>query len=271
MKNTFKPKVALITGGGSGIGAAMARELASRGTFVVVADINFANASAISSEIGERAEAAEIDVSDQNAVKSLIAGIKNRLGSLDCLVNCAGITSYGEALHSSLDEWEKILSVNLMGTIIPSMAAYEIMAKQRSGTIINMGSMATFLVDPLFAPYITSKFGVVGFSRTLATEAKAYGVHVCVVCPGNIQSALAAQRYAPSRFTPIMQPLDAVQKILKAVSQKRRIIVFPTHARIFWWLDRLDPNFLNPLRQEIFRRAQRRNAFHNQLESQSET
>ncbi|GLR67311.1 hypothetical protein GCM10010909_19920 [Acidocella aquatica] len=258
MTYVFKPRVALITGGGSGIGAAMARELASRKTYVVVADIDLKKAANVSHEIGERAEAIKLDVTDRNQVEALLISLQDRLGSLDCLVNCAGINSYGEALDAPWSDWHRIISVNLMGTITSSMAAYAVMAKQGHGTIINMGSMATFLVDPLFAPYVTSKFGVVGFSRALGVEAEAYGIHVCVVCPGNILTPMRGEKYKLSWLTPAMTTTLAVKKILQGVKKRRRIIVFPFHAKMFWWLDRISPRLLNSVRREIFRRAKKR-------------
>lgn len=114
-----------------------------------------------------------------------------------------------------------------------SLAAYQLMAKRGFGTIINMGSMATFLVDPMFNPYTTSKFGVVGFSRSLSYEAEFYGVKIHVVCPGNIATPMRGERYNLSKLTPAMYVESAVRGILKGVEQNKKIIVFPLHAIFF--------------------------------------
>lgn len=256
--SNFSPRVAIITGGGSGIGAAMARELALRGSYVIVADLNLDNAIAVSREIGVNSEALRVDVSDGTEIETLVNDVKHRCGELDCLVNCAGITSYGEAVHIPGSEWTKVISVNLMGTVNASLAAYAIMSQQGYGTIINIASMTVFLIDPFFVPYITSKFGVFGFSRALAIEAEARGVHVSVVCPGNIHSALSGKRYTPSRFMTMLQAPEAVLRILHGVAKRRRIIVFPLQTKIFWLLDRISPSLLNPIRREILQRGKRR-------------
>lgn len=254
----FSPKLSVVTGGGSGIGAEMAKQLAARGGRVIVADINLQNAQRVQQNLGAACEAVHLDVTDLNAVKQVFTDLTARHGALDCLVNCAGVNFYGEALQTPAAEWLRVLSVNLNGTVLTSLAAYEIMAKQGQGAIINMGSMSMFLVDPMFGAYVTSKFGVVGFSRGLAVEGRAYGVNVSVVCPGNIVTPMKGDAYELSRFTPAMPVDKAVRIILRGAEKRQRVIVFPFRSLIIWWLERLSPNILNPIRNEIFRRAMRR-------------
>jgi NAD(P)-dependent dehydrogenase (short-subunit alcohol dehydrogenase family) len=236
----------------------MAAALIKRGSRVIIADINLENSQQTALALGNFAEAMFLDVTDNDAVEALFADISARYGTVDCLVNCAGINNYAEVLETKTSDWIRVLSTNLTGTIFPSLAAYRIMAKHRQGTIINMGSMATFLVSPMFAPYTTSKFGVVGFSRALAVEAEAHGINVSVVCPGNIITPMRGVKYELSRFTPDMPVEQAVETILRDVERRRRIIVFPKHAKLLWWLDRLCPSLLNPIRRKIFKRAQAR-------------
>ena len=198
-----------------------------------------------------------MDVSDSEQITSLVQRTKAVHGSLDLMVNNAGVACYDEILDFPFSGWQRILQVNLWGVIAGSVAAYSVMAEQGSGYIVNMASMATSLHNPMFAPYVTSKCGVVGFSRVLATEAEAHGVHVSVVCPGNIKTDFLGSG-EPSRLTPAISAPDAARRILKGVRHRRRIIVFPFYARVAWWLDRLNPNLLNPLRREILRRERQR-------------
>jgi NAD(P)-dependent dehydrogenase (short-subunit alcohol dehydrogenase family) len=249
-------KVAMVTGGGSGLGAAFSHALAVDGARVVVADVNGDKAAQVAAAIG--AEAAEVDVSDSEQITSLLHATKSKYGSLDLVINNAGISAGGEPLEIRLEDWQRVLQVNLMGVITGSLAALRIMAEQRSGQILNVGSLNGLALTPMLGPYSASKAGVVFFSRGLAEEAKTLGVHVAVACPGNIQTSIL-----PSHVTSLMPPMDpdyAARRILKALRRGRRIIVFPLYANLWWWLDRLSPELLGPLRQVIVRRARARQA-----------
>lgn len=253
----FNPRVALITGGGSGIGAALAKRLAGTGVRVIVADIDLHKARGVAGELGGHSEAVEVDVSSMSQMEALVERIEAAHGGLDLIVNCAGIAGQGEMLEIPQDGWNRVLDVNLRGTINGSIAAYALMARQGAGYIVNLGSMSTFLRPPLFGPYVTSKAGILGFSLALAVEAEAHGVHVSVICPGNVRTPLLGS-WDNSPFTPAISPEEAARRILRGVARKRRIVVFPFYAKVVWWLDRLSPNLLNPLRRLIIRRARRR-------------
>jgi len=256
--DSYDKKVAIVTGGGSGLGAALASELASRGARVVVADINEANAKVVAGSIGNGAEARRVDVSNGNQVEELVSTTRAAYGSLDLIFNNAGTSSYGETTDVSLAEWERVLKVNLWGVILGAYSAYAVMKEQRAGKIINIGSGSVFTCDPLFGPYVTSKYGVVGFSRVLALEAEAYGIQVSVVCPGNIRTPMLGLR-EPSWITPAIPAPAAARRILDAVARGKKFIVFPLRWRLIWLLDRLHPSLLNPLRRVIVRRAHARN------------
>jgi short-subunit dehydrogenase len=177
---------------------------------------------------------------------------------LDLVINNAGILVSGEPLEINLEDWRRVLQVNLMGVIAGSLAALKIMVEQRSGQILNMGSISGLALTPMQGPYSTSKAGVVFFSRGLAEEAKPLGVRVAVACPGIIQTAIL-----PSHVTSLMPPMDtdyAAKRILRAIERGKRIIVFPLKANLWWWLDRLSPELLGPLRQLVVKRARARQA-----------
>lgn len=148
--------------------------------------------------------------------------------------------------------------MNLMGVIAGSLAAFRIMVEQKSGQILNIGSLTGLALVPMQGPYAVSKAGVVFFSRELAEEAKMWGVHVAVACPGNIQTALLSSHV--SWLTPTVQPDYAARRILKALSRGKHIMVFPMYANLLWRLDRLSPALLGPLRQVVVRRARARAA-----------
>jgi NAD(P)-dependent dehydrogenase (short-subunit alcohol dehydrogenase family) len=250
----FKSKVAVVTGGATGLGAAFSRALAASGAQVVIADLRGDQAAKVASEIG--AEAAQVDVANRDQITQLLQDTKAKFGSLDLVINNAGVSAGGEPLDIRWEDWEQVIQVNLIGLIAGSLAALRIMKEQRSGYILNMGSTNGLALTPMLGPYSASKAGVVFFSRGLAEEAKEWGVHVAVGCPGNIRTALL-----PSHVTPLMPPMDpdyAALRMLKALTKKKRIIVFPMYARLWWWLDRLSTELLAPARQEIVRRARAR-------------
>ena len=146
-----------------------------------------------------------------------------------------------------------MLAINLTGVIAGSLAALRIMAEQDTGQILNIGSLTALALTPMLGPYSASKAGVVTFSRGLAEEARAFGVHVAVACPGNIQTAIL-----PAHVTPLMAPMDpdyAARRILRALGQGKHIIVFPFYARLWWWLERLSPELSGPLRQVVVQRG----------------
>ncbi len=253
----FTPGIALITGGASGIGAALARQLVKNGARVVIADLNKKNMCTLTAELGSACEPVEVDVGVWEQMQALVERVSTRYGSLDLLVNCAGISSYGEMPEIPMEQWRKVMDVNLWGTIHGSLAAYAVMRKQGAGFIVNLGSMSTFLQPPLFGSYLTSKAGVLGFSLALGLEAECHGVQVSVVCPGNVKTPMLSA-WRTSAFTPAISAEEAACRILKGVAKRHRIIVFPFYAKVFWWLDRLSPTILNPLRRLIIHRARQR-------------
>jgi len=256
MRDVFSNKVAVVTGGASGLGAALAKELVAEGATVIIADIAREKAQEVSAGLGERAHAIALDVSSPEQMDSAIQQVKSDFGALDLFFNNAGISSYGEATDLPFAEWERVLRINLMGVIAGSLSACRVMKAQGSGNIINMGSASVFSCDPLLGPYITSKFGVVGFSRVLAIEAEAYNVRVSVVCPGNIRTPMLDLK-EPSWITPAIPVERAAKCILRGIMRNRKIIVFPLRWRFVWWADRLSPALLNPLLRVIVRRARR--------------
>jgi NAD(P)-dependent dehydrogenase (short-subunit alcohol dehydrogenase family) len=256
----FKDKIAIVTGGASGIGRALCEELAQMGASVIIADINEKEAEKVVSAISEsggRAQAALLDVTRAEEVQKLIDQTAAEHGRLDFMFNNAGIAIVGEMREFSLETWQNVLGINLLGVIYGTTAAYSLMARQGFGHIVNTASYLGLISSPMSIPYGTAKFGVVGLSTSLRAEAADLGVKVSVACPGYIQTDL----FKRAKFTKIsmedviaeapfklMEVSKAAQLILQGVARNRSIIIFPFRYRFIWWLTRLHPgiqNFLN--------------------------
>jgi NAD(P)-dependent dehydrogenase (short-subunit alcohol dehydrogenase family) len=255
--NDFKGKVAIVTGGASGIGRALCQEMGRRGALVVVADVNIEGAQEVASVIsptGCPATPKRLDVSQADDVQKLIDETVSEHGRIDCMFNNAGIGIAGEMRDMDLGLWRDIVNVNLWGVIHGTTSAYQIMARQGFGHIVNTASLAGLVPIPMETAYVTAKYGVVGLSLSLRDEAKQLGVKVSVVCPGFIHTGIydSATVLKVSRKDLIAQipfrPMDATHAarvILRGVSRNHAVITMPFYVRIFWWFYRLHPAILS--------------------------
>jgi 2-keto-3-deoxy-L-fuconate dehydrogenase len=177
----FTGKRALVTGAGSGIGEAVARGLHAEGADVLLADVRAESATAIASELGERATPVTLDVRDEQAVRRVTA-------DLDVLANVAGIGSTTTAPETALDTWEDVFAVNARGTFLCCKHAIPAMVARGGGSIVNMGSVAGLVGLRNRAAYCASKGAVIALTRALAIDHVADGVRVNAVCPGTVDS-----------------------------------------------------------------------------------
>jgi 3-oxoacyl-[acyl-carrier protein] reductase len=208
----FKDRVAIVTGGGSGIGAATAKRLASEGAAVVVADWNGDAAGKVASEIvaaGGRAEGVKCDVSKKADCDAAVKKALDAFQGLHVLVNNAGITRDGFAKKLGEDKWDEVLAVNLKGTFLMCQAAMLPMMEKNAGRIVNTASVAV-LGNPGQANYAASKAGVIGLTRTLALELSRNNITVNCVAPGATDTAM---------FNGV--PDDIKAKIVGAIPLKR--------------------------------------------------
>lgn len=261
----FNGQLAIITGGGSGIGAALAAALSARGARVIVCDIDAARAQALVGR-GDAIEGVRVDVTDAAAVSAFVDDIATRHGRIDLFFNNAGISVTGDARDLALQHWRRVIEVNLMGVVHGTHAAYRIMTRQGSGHIVNIASLAGLIPFPTNAPYATSKHAVVGLSVSLREEGAALGVKVSAVCPGFIESNIF-------RDTPFInvpreeilkgvpfKPMDtdlAATRILHGVARNQAIISFPGYARFIWRLYRLWPGLIALLNRRLVRDLRR--------------
>lgn len=189
----FGNQVALITGSARGIGKAIAEGLARKGAGVIIADVNLDEAGAAASEIaasGTRAMAVKLDVSRPEDVTNAFGEVMKSFGRLDILVNNAGITRDSLLLRMKDEDWDAVINVNLKGVFLCSREAVKIMAKQRSGRIINIASVVAFMGNPGQANYSASKAGIVGLTKTIAKEYASRGITSNAVAPGFITTAM---------------------------------------------------------------------------------
>jgi meso-butanediol dehydrogenase / (S,S)-butanediol dehydrogenase / diacetyl reductase len=180
----LEAKHAFVTGAGSGIGAAVARKMHGEGATVVLADISLERAQAVADELGERASAVELDVSDEAQVKAALEAA----GDLDVLANVAGIGSTTTAPDTDLATWENVFAVNARGTFLCCKYAIPGMRQRGGGAIVNVSSVAGLVGLKNRAAYCASKGAVLAFTRALAVDHVGEGIRVNCVCPGTVDS-----------------------------------------------------------------------------------
>ena len=181
-----QPLRAVITGAGSGLGRALALDLAQRGASLIVSDIVLPSAEETAELVrqqGARAEAVRCDVTDRDAVFALVDETERRLGGIDLIANNAGIAIGGPFDEISIEDWRWAVDINLWGVIYGCQAAVPKMRAQGRGYIINVASAAGLLAPPSMSAYNVTKAGVVSLSETLFAEYKTQGIRVAVACP----------------------------------------------------------------------------------------
>jgi NAD(P)-dependent dehydrogenase (short-subunit alcohol dehydrogenase family) len=195
----LESKVVLVTGAASGIGRATAIRTGTEGAKVACVDVKIAGAEDTARQVealGTEAQAYECDVSDPAAVKATVAAAVKRFGKLDVLCNVAGILRSEHTHELKLEDWNRVLAVNLTGTFLMCQAALPHLLETK-GNIVNMSSTAALGSHPWMAAYAASKGGVLSFSRCLAVEYVKQGLRVNVICPGGIKTSLHEQFSMP--------------------------------------------------------------------------
>jgi NAD(P)-dependent dehydrogenase (short-subunit alcohol dehydrogenase family) len=262
MRRTFQPRVSIVTGGASGIGRAIAAELLTRGSLVVVADLDGAAAARTAEALGPRAVAAQVDVVDAEAVRALVDGVVAEHGRLDVMVNNAGVAVGG--LLEELDErhWAKAIDVNLRGVVNGVTAAYPRLVAQGGGHILNTASAAGLVPAPGMLPYTTTKHAVVGLSTALRAEGASVGVRVSVLCPAFVDTSMLDNLYAapPSMGGPsvrsrvrllqprLLTPEQVARRGVDGLAAGRAVIPVGVLAQVLWRTLRYAP----PLARGIF-------------------
>lgn len=251
MASSVSGKVAFVTGGASGIGAALATKLVDGGAEVWIADRQIGPAQDLAQRLnrgGTKAHAIELDVRSYPSFERAVAEAVGQSGRIDYLFNNAGILVDREVDSYTLDDWNDVFDVNLRGVVHGIQAVYPIMIGQHSGHIVNTASIAGLATGAAPASYTATKHAVVGISKSLRIEAERHGVQVSVLCPGMVSTPMVlTERHrgmAPGpieRFLETSKPERFAERALRAVLRGDAIIVLPTWWKAFWYLERFSP------------------------------
>jgi NAD(P)-dependent dehydrogenase (short-subunit alcohol dehydrogenase family) len=251
VQNAFLGKNCVVTGGASGIGFALAKALLDRGAHVLIAGHDDSALQAASERLagtGRRLNWHRADVSDADEVARLIDVAVQRFGRVDYMFSNAGVGATLPIGDATLEQWRRLLDVNLWGVIHCMHCVLPVMRRQGSGHIVNTASASGLVPLPGHALYNTSKYAIVGLSESLRLELAPDGIKVTAVCPGPVASDLWAKsitgrrtdRQAPAGA---ITPEVAATSILKGVAQGRGILVFPARQlwgwRMYRWFPRL--------------------------------
>lgn len=260
-------KNVLITGAASGIGRACARAFAGEGANLILADIDEEGLA----EVGREIEAAGIkvvcviaDISSQEDVKALVGKAMGEMGGVDVLVNNAGICQVGAAEDLGIEDWERMIGVNLLGAIYLTHEILPEMIERGSGHIVNIASGAGLVGFPNMAPYCTTKFALVGLSEALGAELASHNIKVTVVCPGVIntpiirKSEIRGFENLEDRISIVeklgMSPEKAARIIIRGVKTKRPVVIITAPMKILAVLKRFFPGISVLLMRILARR-----------------
>ncbi len=219
-------QVAILTGGGAGIGRAVAFRMAQEGAAVLLLDKDSAGAQATARQIeaaGGKAEAFEADVLDYERLAFLAGQAEERYGSFHIWCNCAGVSTMNHAWELTEAEWDLNMDVNAKGVFLCTKAALRHMMPRRYGRIINMASIASLQADPLLAHYCASKWAVAGFSKTVAHEVGSYGITVNCVCPATVCTDMQSREASWAARLRGVEPRDIMEEWLAGTPAGRLV------------------------------------------------
>ena len=252
----FTGKTAIVTGAGSGIGAALCRALVDAGADVLCTDVDADAAARTAAALGARS--ARLDVTDAAAVQATVDDVVARAGRLDLMFNNAGIVWGGDTELLTLDQWNAIIDVNIRGVVHGVAAAYPQMIRQGHGHIVNTASMAGLAAAGQLTSYVMSKHAVVGLSLALRSEAAAHGVGVLAVCPAAVETPIL-DKGAVGGFVgrdyflrgqgmkTAYDPDRLAADTLGAIERNKALLVKPRRAHASWLLARLAPGLMQRL------------------------
>lgn len=203
---SLKGKTALITGGGTGIGAAIAKSMHAAGATVVLVGRREAELQAAVKELGSRAYAISHDITQFDKSQELVERVTKEVGAIDCLVNNAGINMKKSAITTTEAEFQTILSTNVLAAHSLTKAFAPHMIERKSGSVLFIASMASLFGIPLVVAYSAAKSAQVGMVRTLASELSSQGIRVNAIAPGWIETAMSAKAFAgdPARLQKVL-------------------------------------------------------------------
>ncbi|MGL1921679.1 MAG: SDR family oxidoreductase [Hyphomicrobiales bacterium] len=187
----LKNKIAIITGAGRGIGAAIACAFIREGATVIIAELEEKLGQAVADELGENALFYQTDITNNDTIENLTKWVLKTFGQIDVLVNNAGVNVFHEPLDTTDEIWQRCMAVDLEGAWRMCRATLPAMRKQKSGAIINIASSHSFTIIPKSFPYPVAKHGLIGLTRALGIEYASENIRVNAIAPGYIETQLA--------------------------------------------------------------------------------
>jgi 3-hydroxybutyrate dehydrogenase len=216
----LEKKVAVITGAASGIGREIALRFIAEGAAVAIADLKEADAKATAAELSKmgpgKAIGVAMDVTSEDQVNAGIAQTVSQLGTVDILISNAGIQIVHPVEQFPFADWKKMLAIHLDGAFLTTKACLPHMYKQKSGSIIYMGSVHSKEASPLKAAYVTAKHGLLGLARVISKEGAAHGVRANVICPGFVRTPLVEKQIPEQAKELGISEDEVVKKIMLA-------------------------------------------------------
>ncbi|KUG07246.1 3-ketoacyl-ACP reductase [Solirubrum puertoriconensis] len=222
-------KVALVTGAGKGIGRAVAVALAKEGAHVGLLARTESQLQEVAAEIaalGVKTAVVTADVADRQAVETAVEQVRQQLGPIDILINNAGIGTFAKLLDIPVEEWERIIQVNLLGTYYTTRAVLPDMIAREAGDIINVASTAGQRGAATTSAYSASKFAVLGFTESLMQEVRKQNIRVSALTPSTVATELAiSNKLTDGNPERVMQPEDLAEFIIAQLKLNRRIFI----------------------------------------------
>lgn len=226
---SLKGKKALITGGGKGIGRALAVALAQEGVDIALMGRSAGSLEEVAKELngsGVKVAYATADVSDMNAVNAAVIHLTKELGDIDILINNAGIAAFGGFMELEPAQWEQIIQVNLMGVYYVTRAILPGMIERKTGDIINISSTAGQRGAPLTSAYSASKFGLLGLTESLMLEVRKHNIRVSALTPSTIATDMAKDLHlTDGNPDKVLQPEDLAEFVVAQLKLNRRVLV----------------------------------------------
>lgn len=221
-------KIALVTGGAQGLGEAICRTLAASGVITIVADIREDQAEKVAAEIGAeggKAIALRLDITDEHQILSAVEKIISQHGQLDILINNAGTDLTVAIEDLSIQDWDRILAVNLRAPFILSKAVISHMKQRESGHIVNIASTAAKRAWANASAYHASKWGLLGFSHALHVEARPHKVKVTAVIAGGMQTPFILDRFPDTPLENLQDPKNVADTIRYILTQPAETVI----------------------------------------------
>lgn len=231
---TLKGAVSVVTGAGRGIGSAIARALAAEGSKVVLTsrtERELAEVKKLIEQSGGTASVFVCDVTDESSIARLFEFIRKEYGSLDVLVNNAGIGLFKQVRDMTADEFDALWKVNVRGLFLCSRYALGLMEPQKNGTIVNVSSLAGKNFFENGSAYIATKWAVNGFSKSMMLEVRSSNVRVIVVCPGTVDTSFSTPSHASERVPKMLQASDVADAVIAACRLPERAMISEIEIR----------------------------------------